>query len=132
LNQAGVQRVSLANAPLAADLEGLDRLADGRLVFLSERLRSLVGENSLIAEYDSFFGEFANRSTTKARNVNVLSPGKLVNEWIPAALTHADFSAASKKCPHKAGLAPASSTKAEPDFFWRLQARNTVLFQSSN
>lgn len=51
----------LAGAELAADLEGVDRLADGRLVFLSERLRSLVGEGGLIAEYDSLFGEFANR-----------------------------------------------------------------------
>jgi len=36
-------------------------LADGRLVFLSERLRSLVGESGLIVAYDSLFGEFANR-----------------------------------------------------------------------
>jgi len=31
------------------------------LVFLSERLRSLFGEDGLIAEYDSLLGEFANR-----------------------------------------------------------------------
>jgi hypothetical protein len=43
------------------DLEGVDSLADGRLVFLSERLRSLIAEDGLIAEYDSLLGEFANR-----------------------------------------------------------------------
>ena len=56
-----VRRIPLPACPLAPDFEGVDRLADGRLVFLSERLRSLVGEDGLIGEYDSLLGEFANR-----------------------------------------------------------------------
>ena len=51
----------LSEACLALDLEGVDQLADGRLLFLSERMRSLIGEAGLIAEYDSLLGEFANR-----------------------------------------------------------------------
>jgi hypothetical protein len=61
LRQAPVERVPLSSGCLAVDLEGVDQLADGRLVFLSERLRSLIGEDGLIAEYDSLLGEFANR-----------------------------------------------------------------------
>ncbi|MCI0423782.1 MAG: hypothetical protein L0312_31965 [Acidobacteria bacterium] len=61
LRRAGVRRIPLATHFLTPDLEGIDRLADGKLVFLSERLRSLVGEEGLIAEYDSLLGEFANR-----------------------------------------------------------------------
>ena len=57
----GVRRIPLPACPLVTDFEAVDRLADGKLVFLSERLRSLVGEEGLIAEYDSLLGEFANR-----------------------------------------------------------------------
>ncbi|HTG72932.1 MAG TPA: hypothetical protein VMB70_04150 [Terriglobia bacterium] len=61
LQRTRVRRIPLPATPLAPDFEGIDRLADGRLVFLSERLRSLVGEEGPIAEYDSLLGEFANR-----------------------------------------------------------------------
>ena len=61
LQGTGVRRITLPATPLVPDFEGIDRLADGRLVFLSERLRSLVGEEGPIAEYDSLLGEFANR-----------------------------------------------------------------------
>jgi hypothetical protein len=61
LRQSPVRRLPLSSGCLAVDLEGVDQLADGRLVFLSERLRSLIGEDGLIAEYDSLLGEFANR-----------------------------------------------------------------------
>jgi hypothetical protein len=61
LQQTGVRRIPLPVTPLVPDFEGIDRLADGKLVFLSERLRSLVGEEGPIAEYDSLLGEFANR-----------------------------------------------------------------------
>jgi hypothetical protein len=61
LQRTGVRRIPLSATPLAPDFEGIDRLADGKLVFLSERLRSLVGEEGPIAEYDSLLGEFANR-----------------------------------------------------------------------
>src|SRR5262245_3347191 len=57
----GVRRITLPATPLVPDFEGISRLADGRLVFLSERSRSLIGEDGLIAEYDSLLGEFANR-----------------------------------------------------------------------
>jgi len=61
LQGVGVRRIPLPAGLLIPDLEGVDRLADGKLVFLSERLRSLVGEDGIIAEYDSLLGEFANR-----------------------------------------------------------------------
>ena len=61
LQRAGLRLIPLPATPLAPDFEGIDRLADGKLVFLSERLRSLVGEDGPIAEYDSLLGEFANR-----------------------------------------------------------------------
>jgi hypothetical protein len=61
LQRPGVRRIPLPASPLVPDFEGIDRLADGKLVFLSERLRSLVGEDGVIAEYGSLLGEFANR-----------------------------------------------------------------------
>lgn len=61
LQGSQVRRIYLPASPLVPDFEGIDRLADGRLVFLSERLRSLVGKDGVIAEYDSLLGEFANR-----------------------------------------------------------------------
>jgi hypothetical protein len=61
LQRPGVHCIPLPASPLVPDFEGIDRLADGKLVFLSERLRSLVGEDSVIAEYGSLLGEFANR-----------------------------------------------------------------------
>ncbi|HEX2523687.1 MAG TPA: hypothetical protein VHP35_16315 [Terriglobia bacterium] len=57
----GACRIPLPVTPMVPDFEGIDRLADGKLVFLSERLRSLIGEDGLIAQYDSLLGEFANR-----------------------------------------------------------------------
>jgi hypothetical protein len=61
LRGIGVGKVLLPAGSLATDFEGMDRLADGRLALLSERLRSLVGEEGLIVQYDSLLGEFANR-----------------------------------------------------------------------
>lgn len=61
LNRPGVERVDLPNGRLAIDLEGIDWLADGRLVVLSERLRCLVDENGVVAEYPPFMTEFARR-----------------------------------------------------------------------
>jgi hypothetical protein len=56
-----LQRALLPGAELAVDLEGIAVLADGRVVVLSERLRSLVGEQGLVAEYDNPLSEFGNR-----------------------------------------------------------------------
>lgn len=53
-------RVELPQANLAIDLESIDILADGRIVVLSERLRTLVGEKGLVAEYDKPLSEFGN------------------------------------------------------------------------
>lgn len=61
LNAAGPQRVSLSPGRLAIDLEGIDFLADGRLAALSERMRSLIGRDGVIVEYDSLLSEFAKR-----------------------------------------------------------------------
>jgi hypothetical protein len=55
-----VEKVAIPQADLALDLESIDVLADGRVVVLSERLRSLIGENGLVREYDNQLAEFGN------------------------------------------------------------------------
>lgn len=61
LNDLHPVKVKLANVGLLVDLEGIDQLADGRLVLLSERLHSLVGEAGLVAEYDYPLSEIGRR-----------------------------------------------------------------------
>ncbi len=56
-----LELVRLPRAEVAADLEAIDVLADGRVAALSERLRALVGEDGLIAEYQPQLAEFGNR-----------------------------------------------------------------------
>ena len=51
LNQLRQERVDLPGIGLWVDLESIDFLADGRLVMLSERLRSMIGAQGRIAEY---------------------------------------------------------------------------------
>jgi hypothetical protein len=46
---------------LAMDLEGIAVLADGRVVALSERLRSLVDARGLVIQYDDPFSELGDR-----------------------------------------------------------------------
>ena len=52
LNDFGPIKVDLPRIGVWIDLEGINILADGRVVLLSERLRCLVGEDGVIAEYD--------------------------------------------------------------------------------
>lgn len=54
-------RVSLPIGPLAADLEEIDVLADGRVVVLSERLRMILSESGRVLEYDDPFAEIGER-----------------------------------------------------------------------
>ena len=61
LNELDPQPVRLKQASLAIDLEGIDLLADGRVAVLSERLRSLVDHEGIVAEYDSLFSEVGKR-----------------------------------------------------------------------
>jgi hypothetical protein len=61
LNELEPQSVRLKQASLAIDLEGIDVLADGRVAVLSERLRSLVDPEGIVAEYDSLFSEVGKR-----------------------------------------------------------------------
>ncbi len=61
IDPSRVTRVALPQAELAVDLESIDVLADGRVVVLSERLRALVGEKGVIAEYANRLSEFGNR-----------------------------------------------------------------------
>lgn len=53
--------VELAHATLAVDLEGIERLCDGREVVLSERLRMLIANGGWVAEYDDPLGEVGER-----------------------------------------------------------------------
>lgn len=68
IDPAHVREVRMPGAELAMDLESIDVLADGRIVVLSEQLRSLIGKGSpggdrygIIAEYGKVFTEFGNR-----------------------------------------------------------------------
>lgn len=61
IDPSRLTRVVLPQGNLAIDLESIDVLADGRVVVLSERLRALVGEDGVIAEYDNQLSEFGNR-----------------------------------------------------------------------
>src|SRR5262245_46936237 len=54
-------RVQWPEIGLAADLESIDVLADGRIVLLSERLRSLVDEHGVVMEYDDPLTEIGER-----------------------------------------------------------------------
>ncbi|MBM3797444.1 MAG: hypothetical protein FJW31_26115, partial [Acidobacteria bacterium] len=53
LNALRPNRVELKNRGLGVDLESIGMLADGRVVALSERLRLLVSNSGIVAEYDS-------------------------------------------------------------------------------
>jgi hypothetical protein len=61
LNTLRPERVALKQAGLGVDLESIDILADGRVVVLSERLRSLVSDAGIIAEYDNELAEMGKR-----------------------------------------------------------------------
>lgn len=61
LNGPATQRVPLKTPGLGIDAESIGFLADGRLALLSERLRSLVSDDGVIAEYDSELAEVAKR-----------------------------------------------------------------------
>lgn len=61
LNDLRPVKIPLPNVGLLVDLEGIDRLADGRIVLLSERLHSLVGEAGLVVEYDYPLSEIGRR-----------------------------------------------------------------------
>ncbi len=56
-----LSRHFIAGARYAADLESINRLPDGRLVILSERLFSLLDEDGIVAEYDHSLAEFGGR-----------------------------------------------------------------------
>jgi hypothetical protein len=55
------QRVTLKHRGLGVDIESVDILADGRIGLLSERLRSLISDDGIVAEYDSELAEIGRR-----------------------------------------------------------------------
>lgn len=61
LDPALQTQIQLPEGAVALDLEGIAVLVDGRVVVLSERLRSLVGTQGVIAEYGTPLTEFGNR-----------------------------------------------------------------------
>jgi hypothetical protein len=61
LNDYRPDRIRLHYRGLGVDFESVDKLADGRVALLSERLRSLVGDRGIIAEYDSELAETGKR-----------------------------------------------------------------------
>ncbi|MEZ5403690.1 MAG: hypothetical protein R2729_28680 [Bryobacteraceae bacterium] len=61
LNDYDPERKRLHYRGLGVDFESVDMLADGRVALLSERLRSLVGDRGVIAEYDSELAETGKR-----------------------------------------------------------------------
>jgi len=61
LNAQKPERVRLKSRNLGVDLESIDLMNDGRVALLSERLRSLVSDGGVIAEYDSELAETGKR-----------------------------------------------------------------------
>jgi hypothetical protein len=61
LESGTVERVPIRHGELAMDLESIAILGDGRVAVLSERLRALIGDNGVIAEYPHPLAEFGNR-----------------------------------------------------------------------
>ena len=61
LNEAHPTKVELPKLGIWIDLESVDVLADGRIVVLSERLRSIIGTQGVIAEYDYPLTEIGRR-----------------------------------------------------------------------
>jgi hypothetical protein len=61
LNHSRPERIPLRSVGPWVDLEAIETLADGRVVLLSERLRSLIGTDGVIAEYDYPLTEFGRR-----------------------------------------------------------------------
>lgn len=56
-----VTRHCLSGGELGVDLEAIDVLADGRIVALSERLRSIISSNGLVFQYDDPLAELGER-----------------------------------------------------------------------
>ncbi len=61
LDAGSLERIPIRQGNLALDLESIAVLGDGRVAVLSERLRALVGDSGLIAEYQPPLAEFGNR-----------------------------------------------------------------------
>jgi hypothetical protein len=61
LEEARIASRVISQGTFALDLESIGILADGRVVLLSERLRALVGEEGVIAQYGAPLSEFGNR-----------------------------------------------------------------------
>ena len=61
LNKLKPQRIALRDRGLGVDIESIGVMADGRVALLSERLRSLVSDSGIIAEYDSELAEMGKR-----------------------------------------------------------------------
>lgn len=58
-----LERVELPHGLRRLDLESIDLLADGQVVVLSERLRSLLAKRGFIVEYDNSAHQYTNRGT---------------------------------------------------------------------
>ncbi len=56
-----LEKVVWTGLSVGIDQEAIDILADGRVAILSERLRSLIGRDGVIAEYPQFLAESGNR-----------------------------------------------------------------------
>jgi hypothetical protein len=61
IDPARVRTIEWPSMAVALDLEGIAMLSDGRLVLLSERLRSLIDDSGVVVEYDNPLSEFGNR-----------------------------------------------------------------------
>ena len=61
INELNPEKITLPMIGPFIDLEAIDRLADGRIVALSERLRCIVGDQGIVAEYDYPLAEIGRR-----------------------------------------------------------------------
>jgi hypothetical protein len=104
---------------LAVDLESIDLLADGRIVVLSERLRSIMDDQGIVAQYDDPFAEFAERGLeglavrpigeSSSRVAVIWEGGSLDKSELPDQLGKTLAGKALKPVIYVHDLAPATS-----------------------
>lgn len=102
-----VVRHAIPQADFAFDLESIDILADGRVVLLSERLRSLIGENGLAREYDNQLSEFGNIGL-EGLAIRKIDDGssRVAALWEGGYPAYNDVSAQLQKCVGRLPLRP--------------------------
>ena len=89
------------------DLESIDRLGDGRLVVLSERLRGLVGHSGPIVEYPQPLSEIGNRGLEGLAARKITNDGTQVAvSWEGGYLVSHDLPSRLRQALHGFAMSP--------------------------